>query len=351
MKSPDLSSFSCPVPRDGSETILLAHGGGGRLTASLFEKVFFPAFRNRFLAERHDGAILPVSGGRIAFTTDSYVVRPLFFPGGDIGKLAVCGTVNDLAMCGARPRFLSAAFIIEEGFPTETLSRIVESMRIAAGFSEVEFVTGDTKVVEHGKGDGVFINTAGIGLIEHSRTIGPSAVRPGDRIVLSGDIGRHGLAILSAREGFDFSPAIESDCASLCATVMALFSKGLSVHCLRDLTRGGLAAALVEIAGTRGLGFRIDEAAIPVTPEVQGPCEVLGLDVLHIANEGRFIAILPSGEAEDACRVISQENPGSVPKVIGEVLEIPSGKVTIATAFGTARTLDLPTGEPLPRIC
>jgi len=300
MTAPAEFSLQCPLPAAHSAVILMAHGGGGRLTQQLLDRVFYPAFGNPYLQARHDGAALEVGGHRLAFTTDSFVVQPLFFPGGDIGKLAVCGTVNDLAMCGARPRWLSAGFIIEEGLPIETLDRVVTSMKTAAQAAGVIIVTGDTKVVDKGKGDGLFINTAGIGLIETSLRIDPGQVRPGDAIILNGDVGRHGLAVLSLRQGLELETAIESDCAPLIEPVHALLAAGIEVRCLRDLTRGGLASAVNEIATVAGVDIELDEAAIPVNPEVRGASEILGLDPLYIANEGRFVAFVPPGQLAEA---------------------------------------------------
>ncbi len=255
----DFAGFHCPIPIEQYPRVLLAHGGGGRLMHQLIEKMFLPVFHTPALESRHDGAILEPAAARIAFTTDSYVVRPLFFPGGDIGTLAVNGTVNDLAMCGAQPRWLSAGFILEEGLPMETLWRIVRSMKRAADEAGVELVTGDTKVVDRGKGDGIFINTAGIGVLRHEAVVAPSSVRVGDAILINGDIGRHGIAIMAAREGLSFENPVESDCAPLAGVVEKLLAGGISVHCLRDLTRGGLATTLVEIAEASGLHIRIHE--------------------------------------------------------------------------------------------
>ncbi|HSG01945.1 MAG TPA: hydrogenase expression/formation protein HypE, partial [Vicinamibacterales bacterium] len=270
MASDDLSGFVCPIPLADYPQVLLAHGGGGQLTNHLIEKMFVPAFSNAALDERHDGAHLDLGSVQLAFTTDSYVVRPMFFPGGDIGTLAINGTVNDLAMCGARPQFLSAGFILEEGLPMDTLWRVVASMKRAAEAAGVRLVTGDTKVVDRGKGDGLYVNTAGVGTIDGGRRIGPGRVRSGDVVVISGDIGRHGMAVMAAREGLEFVSAIESDCAPVAEPVMALFEAGIDVHCLRDLTRGGLASALVEIARSSNLHIRIDDAAIPVREDVRG---------------------------------------------------------------------------------
>jgi hydrogenase expression/formation protein HypE len=348
--TPDFS-LSCPIPIDDYPHVLLAHGGGGTLMHQLIERMFLPAFRNPFLEARHDGAVLAPDGVRLAFTTDAYVVRPLCFPGGDIGSLAVNGTVNDLAMCGARPLYLSAAFILEEGLAMETLWRIVQSMRRAADAAGVQLVTGDTKVVDRGKGDGIFITTAGIGAISHHLTIAPASMRPGDAILLSGDIGRHGIAIMAVREGLEFEATIESDCAPLADLVGSLLRAGLEVHCLRDLTRGGLASALNEIAGAAHLGVSVDEGSIPVREDVRGACEILGFDPLYVANEGRFVCILPTGDAERALRIMRADPLGAGACLIGRVTEDASGLVTMRSRIGVSRVLDMLSGEQLPRIC
>ena len=342
---------SCPAPVADSETIKLAHGGGGRLMHQLIEKMMLPAFDNPLLRQQHDGAVIDLGGTRIAFTTDSYVVRPLFFPGGDIGSLAVNGTVNDLAMCGACPRWLSAGFIIEEGLPMETLARVVESMRAAAEAAGVQLVTGDTKVVDKGKGDGLFINTAGIGVIGHDLTIAPASVRPGDAILLSGDVGRHGIAIMSVREGLEFESIIESDCAPLASVVLAMLEAGIELHCLRDLTRGGLASGLNEIASTAGVAIHVDERAIPVREDVQGACEILGLDPLYVANEGRFIAFVPEAHQEATLAILRAHPLGVGATRIGSVTAASAPGVTIRSRIGVTRILDLLSGEQLPRIC
>jgi len=290
-------------------------------------------------------------GARIAFTTDSYVVRPAFFPGGDIGALAVNGTVNDLAMCGARPRWLSAGLILEEGFPTDDLRRVVGSMGAAARAAGVELVTGDTKVVERGHGDGIFINTAGIGLVAPGVDIVPARIRPGDAVLLSGDLGRHGMAVMAAREGLDFTPPIESDCAALHRPVAALLDAGIEVHCLRDLTRGGLGAALIELAGSAGYGFEIAESAIAVGDAVRGACELLGFDPLHVANEGRFIVVLPDAGADAALDLLHADPLCRGAARIGTATAGPVGTVVLETVIGARRVLDLPSGEQLPRIC
>ncbi|MEK7409448.1 MAG: hydrogenase expression/formation protein HypE [Acidobacteriota bacterium] len=339
-------SLSCPVPLPAGDRILLAHGGGGRLMHQLLEMVFLPAFANAPLEARHDGAVVTVNGVRLAFTTDSYVVRPLVFPGGNIGDLAVNGTVNDLAMCGARPLYLSAGFILEEGLAMETLRLVTASMRAAAERAGVALVTGDTKVVDQGKGDGIFINTAGIGLVECAGEIGPAAVRPGDAVLLSGDLGAHGVAVLSVREGLEFESPIVSDTAPLWEPVEAMLKAGIEIHCLRDLTRGGLASALNEIADVRRLAIRIEEAAVPVEEAVKGACEILGLDPLYVANEGRFVAFVPEAQAEAALAALGRRAVR-----IGTVLDDPSAVVILHSRIGGHRVLDLLSGEQLPRIC
>jgi hydrogenase expression/formation protein HypE len=321
----------------------------------LLADVFLPAFDNPTLLKRHDGAVLGLPGsgasGRIAFTTDSYVVRPLFFPGGDIGTLAVNGTVNDLAMCGARPSWLSAGFILEEGLDVDDLRRIAASMRAAADAAGVTLVTGDTKVVDKGKGDGVFVNTAGIGLVESRDPVEPSSVRPGDSIVLSGDIGRHGIAILAARESLGFESRIESDCAPVAEPVLALVREGIAVHCLRDLTRGGLGAALVEIAEASRRRLSLVEDQVPVRDDVAAACEVLGLDPLYVANEGRFVAFVDKEDADRAIEVLRRHPVSAGACRIGEVAGPEDGLVTMKTRLGSMRLVDLPSGEQLPRIC
>jgi hydrogenase expression/formation protein HypE len=279
---------ACPIPISDYPTVTLAHGGGGKLMHQLLEKMIIPAFRNDLLESRHDGAVFPVGGARMAFTTDSYVVRPLFFPGGDIGSLAINGTVNDLAMCGARPLYLSCGMILEEGLSMEILWAVVQSLKRNAEAAGVQLVTGDTKVVDKGKGDGIFLNTSGVGVIEHKLLIAPKGVRAGDAVLLSGDVGRHGIAIMATREGLQFETEIESDCAPLNGTVQQLLDAGLEVHCLRDLTRGGLGTTLIEIAESARFQIAIEEMKIAVREDVSGACEVLGFDPLYLANEGRM---------------------------------------------------------------
>jgi len=295
--------------------------------------------------------VLELDGARLAFTTDTFVVSPLFFPGGDIGRLAVFGTVNDLAMAGAKPVWLSAAFILEEGLPMETLCRVVASMREAAEEVGVEIVTGDTKVVDRGKGDGIFINTAGVGRVPPGVEISPARVAPGDAVILSGDLGRHGIAVMSVREGLRFEGAPESDCASLSGLVEALVDAGSDLHCLRDLTRGGLAAALCEIADHARVGIELDEASISVAEPVAGACELLGLDPLYVANEGRLAAIVPAEAAERTLEIMRSHPVASEAAIIGTVSDARPGTVELRGPLGAGRIVDLLSGEQLPRIC
>lgn len=340
--------------------VLLAHGGGGRLMHELLERIFLPAFDNPALAERHDGARLDLAAAgataTLAFTTDAYVVRPLFFPGGDIGRLAIHGTVNDLAMCGARPLWLSTAFILEEGLPVETLERVVASMHAAATEAGVALVTGDTKVVDRGKGDGLYVTTAGIGAIAarpHAPAITPGSVRPGDAVLLSGDVGRHGIAILAAREELALQSPVISDCGDLSRPVLALLEADLEIHCLRDCTRGGLATTVIEIAQQARVDVAIDEGRVPVEPAVQGACELLGLDPLYVANEGRFIAFVPEADAERALEILRRHPVSAGARRIGRTGEgrAQGGRVTLRGSLGAGRVLDMLSGEQLPRIC
>ncbi len=347
----DPIEISCPAPLADPALITMAHGGGGRMMHQLIERVFIDAFRNPFIERRHDGAALPNDGAELVMTTDSYVVRPRFFPGGDIGSLAVNGTVNDLAMCGARPVWLTAGFIIEEGFTIEELVRIAQSMRRAADAAGVAIVTGDTKVVERGHGDGVYINTAGVGFKLTPEPIEPAAVQPGDAVIVSGDIGRHGIAIMARREGLEFDTPIASDCAALGGLVEKLLAGGIEIHCLRDLTRGGLAAALVEIAQARGVTIEIEEPAVPVREPVRGACELLGLDPLHVANEGRMAAFVAPAHADKALSLLRADPLGADAAIIGSVAADDPGRVILRGILGGRRILDLPAGEQLPRIC
>jgi hydrogenase expression/formation protein HypE len=346
----DTLAFGCPVPATHNDTIQLAHGGGGRAMARLIDEIIRPTLDDAELDRRHDGAVLSVAGP-IAFTTDSYVVQPLVFPGGDIGSLAVNGTVNDLAMCGARPSWLSVGLILEAGLPLEVLRRMLASMRAAATAAGVRLVTGDTKVVDRGKADGMFVNTAGIGQVVARRPIGPREVRPGDAVILSADIGRHGIAVMAARESLGFEHAIQSDCASVVAPVLGLIEAGVDVHCLRDLTRGGLASALNEIAAAADVAIGIDERAIVVRPEVVAACELLGLDALHVANEGCFVAFVAAEHSARAVDVLRSFPQSADAATIGEVRSGPAGIVACRGALGVERIVDMLNGEQLPRIC
>jgi len=343
--------LNCPIPKSDYPSIVMAHGGGGKLMHQLIDKIFAQAFQNPELETNHDGATIETGNEKLVFTTDSYVVSPLFFPGGDIGTLAVNGTVNDLAMCGARPLYLSAGFIIEEGFSIETLWKIALSMRQAADKAGVKIITGDTKVVDKGKGDGVYINTAGIGVVKHHLTVHPSKIKPGDVIIINGDIGRHGMAVIAEREGLSFETKIESDCAPLADSVNKLINSGIKIHCLRDLTRGGLATALVEIAKTSGWHIEIDEKTIPVCEEVHSICEILGFDPMYIANEGRYIAFIPEEDTEKALTAMRSDITGANAGIIAKVTDDKSGLVTLKSGLGTQRIIDMLSGEQLPRIC
>lgn len=317
----------------------------------LVEGVFVRAFGPNENVALHDAAeLVPGLGERLAFTTDAYVVRPLFFPGGSIGELAVNGTVNDLAMAGAEPLWLSASFVLEEGLPMATLLRVVETMRDAAHATSVRIVTGDTKVVERGRCDSMYITTSGIGRVVYPHCIGPDAVRPGDAVLLSGDLARHGIAVMAAREGFEFSGQIESDCAPLAEPVLRMAKAGVDVHCMRDLTRGGLASALVEIAETARCTIAIDDEAIPVAPNVLSACELMGFDPLHVANEGRFVAFVPENQADAALAILRQSAVSANAVRIGRVRETGTGEVILRT-IGGERPVDMLSGELLPRIC
>jgi hydrogenase expression/formation protein HypE len=342
---------ACPAPILDHKTIVLGHGSGGKLTHQLLQKMILPAFSNPALEAQHDGAILPIHGGRIAFSTDSYVVHPIFFPGGTIGDLAVNGTVNDLAMCGARPQYLSASFIIEEGLPMDDLWRILSSMKAAADAAGVSLVTGDTKVIDRGKGDKIFVNTSGIGVIPEGVTIDPSLARPGDVIIVNGPIASHGMAIMSVREGLEFETAIESDTASLNGLVETILDASPGVRVLRDPTRGGVASALNEIAEKSARGIRIQEASLPVRSEVQGACEILGLDPLYVANEGKLLVFVPREDADKVLAAMCRHNSGTESVIIGEVTDQHPGIVVMTTRIGGNRVVDMLSGEQLPRIC
>lgn len=344
-------ALSCPIPIQNYPNVLLAHGGGGKLMHQLIGKLFVPTFRNSLLDAQHDASVFEVNGARLAMTTDSYVVRPLFFPGGDLGSLSVHGTVNDLAMAGARPLYLSAGFIIEEGLSMETLWKLVSAMQQAAQNAGVQIVTGDTKVVDKGKGDGLFINTAGVGVVEHTLRIAPQSVRAGDVILVSGDLARHGMAIMAVREGLEFESEIESDSAPLWSPVQDLLKAGIDIHCLRDLTRGGLTSVLNEIAEAANLTLQVDEKLIPVREDVRAACEILGLDPLHVACEGRFAAFVPKSDAERALSVLKNNPATDGACIIGSASDQHPARVLLKSAIGVQRILDMATGEQLPRIC
>ena len=351
MQIPPDFTPACPFPIQNYPQVLLAHGGGGKLMRDLLGKMILPAFSNPLSRPQHDASVFELAGRRLAFTTDSYVVRPLFFPGGDAGSLAVHGTVNDLAMAGARPLYLSAAFIIEEGLPMETLWKLVCSMQQAAKAANVQIITGDTKVVDKGKGDGLFINTAGIGVLEHSLTIAPQSVKPDDAILVNGDLGRHGMAIMAMREGLEFESAIESDSAPLAGAVLELLRAGIEVHCLRDLTRGGLTSVLNEIAEAAELTLSVEETLIPVREDVRAACEILGLDPLQVACEGRFAAFVPAREVDRAVDILRKQSCCGGACRIGQVTGRSDAKVLLKSMVGAQRILDMSSGEQLPRIC
>ncbi len=351
-KPADPSQWSCPAPLTHVDTIQVAHGGGGRMSQKLIESVFLPALGNPALDALHDGAVLSLPKGRVAFTTDSYVIDPIFFPGGDIGSLAVHGTVNDLAMCGARPLHLSAGFIIEEGLRLEDLRRIVASMARAAAAAGVSVVTGDTKVVDRGKGDQIFINTAGIGVVPEGIEISPARARPGDMVLVSGEIAVHGIAILSVRQGLQFDTEMLSDSASLHDLVgAALDVAGTHLHVLRDPTRGGVASALNEIATSAGVSIELEERSIPVNEAVQGACELLGFDPLYVANEGKCLAIVAPSHAKAVLEAWRRHPLGRDAAIIGQVREESSGRLVLHTRIGARRVVDMLSGEQLPRIC
>ena len=350
---PEVKEFqlSCPLPLSSHDHVLLGHGSGGKLSAELVQQVFLPEFSNPALARLDDQAILTVNGCWLAFTTDSFVVKPLFFPGGDIGSLAVHGTVNDLAMGGAQPLFLSAAFILEEGLPFEVLRRVVRSMKQAAEAAGVQVVTGDTKVVEKGSCDNIFINTTGIGLVPDGVEMSADRARPGDKVLLSGAIGEHGIAILAQREGLQFESSIESDSAALHTLVAAMLEVTRDIRCMRDPTRGGLSSTLNEIAAQSRIGIELDERAIPVREDVKGACELLGLDPLYVANEGKLVAIVKPEAADDVLAAMQNHPLGRQARVIGSVTHNNAGLVTMRTTLGTSRIVDMLAGDQLPRIC
>lgn len=346
-----LPGEACPTPILDRERIVLGHGSGGKLTAELVQKLFLPAFANRFLSPLDDQAVLEFNGTRLAFTTDSFVVSPIFFPGGDIGTLAVNGTINDLATSGARPKYIAAAFILEEGFAVDELRRVIESMRAAAAAAEVLLVTADTKVVNQGHGDKIFITTTGLGVIEKPVRLSADQARPGDKVVLSGSVGDHGMAVMSKREHLEFEGIIESDCAALGALVEAMLESGGEIHCLRDPTRGGLATTLNEFATSSRVGIEMDVKKVPVRESVKGACEVLGLDPLYVANEGKMVAIVAPQAAEDILKAMREHPLGREAQLIGEIVSSHPGRVLAKTEIGGTRLLDTLFGEQLPRIC
>lgn len=346
-----VASLSCPAPLATRDRILLGHGSGGKLSAELVRDIFLPAFQNPALAKLDDQAIVSINGSRVAITTDSFVVKPLFFPGGDIGSLAVHGTINDLAMGGAQPLFLSAAFILEEGFPMDVLQRVVNSLRRAADDVGVNVVTGDTKVVEKGKGDGLFINSTGIGIVPQGLELSADRARPGDKVLLSGSIGDHGIAILAQREGLEFESTIESDSAALHTLVAEMLNANAALRCMRDPTRGGLSSTLNEIAERSQVGIELDEQTIPIRDEVKGACEMLGLDPLYVANEGKLVAIVAPETADTLLESMRKCPLAKNAQLIGTVNDKNPGLVTMRTTLGTTRIVDMLSGDQLPRIC
>lgn len=346
-----MSVFVCPLPFTATDTILLGHGSGGKLSADLLRSIFLPALTNPVLERLDDQAVLDIADVRLAFTTDSFVVKPLFFPGGDIGSLAVHGTVNDLAMSGAQPLFLSTAFIVEEGFPMETLRRIVGSMQAAAQAAGVQVVTGDTKVVEKGGADGLFINTSGIGLLPRNLRLSANQARPGDTVIVSGSIGDHGIAVMAQREGLEFETSILSDSAPLYELVALMLATSTEIRCMRDPTRGGVSSTCNEIAAQSGIGIELFEPNLPIKEEVRGACELLGLDPLYVANEGKLIAIVDADVAGELVEMMRTHPLGRDAAIIGTVTAENPGMVTMRTNIGTTRIVDMLSGDQLPRIC
>ena len=340
-----------PSRRVLDERITLSHGAGGKASRDLVEGIFLRELRNPLLEPLADAALLRAGSEQLAFTTDSFVVKPLFFPGGDIGELAVNGTVNDLAMSGARPLALSAGFIVEEGLPVAELEQIAASMSAAAGAAGVPVATGDTKVVERGKADGLYINTSGVGVVEHDLALAPTAIEPGDRILLSGPIGDHGMAVMIARGELELEVELESDTAPLHELTATLLDAATEVRCLRDPTRGGLATVLAELALSAEVGITIDEHQIPIRPEVTGACEILGIDPIYVANEGKLVAVVSPDSADAALEALRSHPLGREAAIIAEVTADPPGLVTLDTAFGGSRVVDMLAGDPLPRIC
>ena len=349
---PDFSNWSCPLPLADCPNIVMGHGGGGKLGNELVEHLFLPAFRNPALENLGDAAVFDFGGGRMAMSTDSFVVQPLFFPGGSIGELAVNGTVNDLSVSGAEPRFLSASFILEEGFPLAQLAAIVDAMARAAAIAGVKIVTGDTKVVERGHGDGCYINTAGVGVLRKGINVGPHLAQASDGVIVSGTIGDHGMAIMSVREGLEFESQIRSDCAALNGMIAAVLDvAGAAVHAMRDPTRGGLASTLNEIAHSSNVGIAIDEAKLPVRVEVQSACELLGLDPVYVANEGKAVFFVAPEAAEAVLGILHAHPLGQNAALIGYVTAEHKQMLVARTAMGANRVISMQIGEQLPRIC
>ena len=349
---PDFSNWSCPLPLADYPAIVMGHGGGGKLGNELVEHLFLPAFRNPELENLGDAAVLNLASGKLAMSTDSFVVQPLFFPGGSIGELAVNGTVNDLSVSGADPKFLSASFILEEGFPLAQLAAIVHAMARAAAIAGVKIVTGDTKVVERGHGDGCYVNTAGVGLLRGGISVGPNRAQPGDAVIVSGTIGDHGMAIMSVREGLEFESQIRSDCAALNGMIAAVLdAEGVAVHAMRDPTRGGLASTLNEIAQASNVGIAIDETRMPIRPEVQSACELLGLDPVYVANEGKAVFFVAPEAADRVLDLLRIHPLGCDAARIGTVTTVHKRMLVARTAMGANRVIPTQIGEQLPRIC
>lgn len=351
-KTPELQGPVCPLPAKHNTTIVLGHGSGGKMMADLIKDVFYPRLENEPLLAGNDAGIVELTDGlNLAISTDAHVVSPLFFPGGDIGRLAVCGTVNDVAMVGASPIYMTASFILEEGFEIETLEKVVESMRIAAEEAGVEIISGDTKVVAHGEADGCYISTTGVGLLDPTIDIGGNKARPGDKVLISGTMGDHGIAVLEARGELGFKTQLISDVAPLNHMVEDMLAASKNIHVLRDPTRGGVASTLNEIARQSGVGILLDENSLPVKPEVAGACEMLGFDPLYIANEGKLIAIVSPEDAESVLEAMRKSQYGQEAAIIGQVETQPQGRTLLKTALGTTRIIDVLAGELLPRIC
>ena len=347
----DFEGWTCPLPLRDTPTVVMGHGGGGAMSGELIEHLFLPAFGGAAHADLGDAAVLPRPGGRLAFSTDTFVVKPMFFPGGNIGDLAVNGTVNDLAMSGATPLYLSTAFVLAEGTSLADIARVATAMGKAAERAGVQLVTGDTKVVDHGSGDGIYVNTTGIGVIADGVEIGPTRARPGDAVLVSGDLGLHGVAVMSVREGLDFDTAIESDTAPLHELVAEMLGTGCDVRVLRDPTRGGVAATINEIARASRVGVELVERDLPIPPDVSDACGLLGLDPLQVANEGKLLAVVPEADADLLLETMHRHPLGAGARRIGTCVEDHPGMVVVRTGLGGTRVLDLPLGEQLPRIC